>query len=167
MQIISDKIEAERKFLADVVGDMPECRKLEIFQTYLIRQNNENNRIRRIVENGNSLYIKTTKKAISEYERLEKEWQITPEEYDELMVLADPDKQTIHKVRRCFPWDNRMLELDTFITPQLPHCLLEIEDVAMDDIISFPPFLKIIDEVTKDVSYYNSIIAKQTKTRVQ
>ena len=167
MQIISDKIEAERKFLADVVGDMPECRKLEIFQTYLVRQNNENNRIRRIVENGNSLYIKTTKKAISEYERLEKEWQITPKEYDELMALADPDKQTIHKVRRCFPWDNRMLELDTFITPQLPHCLLEIEDVAMDDIISFPPFLKIIDEVTKDVSYYNSNIAKQTKTRVQ
>lgn len=159
MQVISDKIEAERKFLVDIIGELPECRELEIFQTYLKNQNGENSRIRKIIENGDTLYIKTTKKAISTFERLEKEWQITADEYERLMALANPQKQTIHKIRRGFMHDNRYLELDTFITPQLPHCLLEIEDVTADEVLSFPPCLKVLEEVTENPDYYNSNIA--------
>ena len=161
MQAISDKIEAERKFLVDVVAELPQCRELEIFQTYLKVQNGENSRIRKIIENGETIFIKTTKRSISSYERLEKEWQITAEEYEQLMSSADPQKQTIHKIRRGFAWDNRYLELDTFINPQLPHCLLEIEDVTADEVLSIPPCLKMLEEVTENPDYYNSNIARR------
>lgn len=161
MQILSDKIEAERKFLVDVVGVIPECRELEIVQTYLIKFNGFNNRIRKITENGNTVYIKTSKKTISSYERIEKEWQITREEYDDLMAMANPNKRPIHKIRQCIPWNNLTLELDTFISPTLPHRLLEIEDVAENEQLSFPPFIKVIEEVTGNPNYYNSNIAGQ------
>jgi len=57
-------------------------------------------------------------------------------------------------------WDGRYLELDTFLEPPLPHHLLEIEQVSMDDEISFPPFLKVVKEVTDDPEWYNMNIAK-------
>lgn len=78
-----------------------------------------------------------------------------------LMNSANPDKRTIHKLRRCFVWDNRYLELDTFVEPPLPHHLLEIEDAAADEGIVFPPFLKVIREVTDDPEWYNANIAKK------
>lgn len=161
MQLISDKIEAERKYLVDVVGELPQCRVLEIFQTYLMAENGENRRIRKITENGESVFIKTTKRALSSFERIEKEWVITSEEYEELMNYANPEKITIHKIRRGFMWDNRYLELDSFICPKLSHCLLEIEDVTKETIISFPPFLKVLEEVTDNPSYYNANIANK------
>ncbi len=51
------------------------------------------------------------------------------------------------------------MELDTFIEPPLPHHLLEIEHVSMEDEINFPPFLKVLREVTDDPEWYNAKIA--------
>lgn len=158
---IPEPIEMERKFLVDVVGEIPDSREMEIFQTYLYTQDNEEKRIRKRGEKGHYAYFLTTKKTVSASQRVEVERQITPSEYVNLMGTADPAKRTIHKRRRCFVWDNRYFELDTFISPKLPHCLLEIEDVAMDETISFPPFLKVIEEVTKNAEYYNMNIAKR------
>lgn len=158
---IPEPIEMERKFLVDVVGDIPDSREMEIFQTYLMERNGEESRARKRGENGHYAYFLTTKKFIKSNQRIEVERQITPSEYINLMNSANPDKQTIHKYRRCFVWDNRYYELDTFITPKLSHCLLEIEDVAEDEAISFPPFLKVIEEVTENPEYYNSEIAKR------
>lgn len=158
---IPEPIEMERKFLVDVVGDIPNSREMDIFQTYLIERNGEESRVRKRGENGHYAYFLTTKKFITSNQRIEVERQITPSEYINLMNSANPDKQTIHKHRRCFVWDNRYYELDTFVNPKLPHCLLEIEDVAEDEAISFPPFLKILEEVTDNSDYYNSNIAER------
>jgi CYTH domain-containing protein len=38
---------------------------------------------------------------------------------------------------------------------------LEIEDVAEDEAITFPPFLNVIEEVTDNPTYYNSNISKR------
>lgn len=158
---IPEPIEMERKFLVDVVGDIPDSREMDIFQTYLMERNGEESRIRKRGENGHYAYFLTTKKFITSNQRIEVERQITPSEYINLMNSANPDKQTIHKHRRCFVWDNRYYELDTFVSPKLPHCLLEIEGVAEDEAIYFPPFLNIIEEVTDNSNYYNSNIAKR------
>ena len=157
---IPEPIEMERKFLVDVVGEIPDSREIEIFQTYLSTQNGMEQRIRKRGENGHYAYFLTTKKPVSTSQRIEVERQITPSEFVNLMRTADPDKRPIHKCRRCFVWDNRYYELDTFINPKLPHCLLEIEDVSMDEVISFPSFLKVIEEVTENAEYYNANIAK-------
>ncbi len=158
---IPEPIEMERKFLVDIVGDIPDSREMEIFQTYLMERYGEESRVRKRGENGHYAYFLTTKKFITSNQRIEVERQITPPEYINLMNSANPDKQTIHKFRLCFVWDNRYYELDTFVNPKLPHCLLEIEDVAEDETVSFPPFLKVIEEVTDNSEYYNSNIAKR------
>ena len=158
---IPEPIEMERKFLVDVVGDISGSREMDIFQTYLMERNGEESRVRKRGENGHYAYFLTTKKFITSNQRIEVERQITPSEYINLMNSANPDKQTIHKLRRCFVWDNRYYELDTFVSPKLPHCLLEIEDVAEDETITFPPFLKILEEVTDNSDYYNSNIAER------
>lgn len=156
-------IEAERKFLADIVGSLPEHRQLDIYQTYLIEPDGERSRIRKCGEKGHFIYYQTKKKDISPYQRHEWERDITQEEYENMMAFADPGRQTIHKVRHCIAWDNRTLELDVFISPVLPHCLLEIEHVTEKTLISFPPFLRVLREVTEDPSFRNSNIATLTQ----
>lgn len=158
---IPEPIEMERKFLVDVVGEIPNSREMEIFQTYLTARNGEEPRIRKRGENGHYVYFLTTKKALTANQRVEVERIISPSEYVALKNAATPDKQEVHKLRRCFVWENRYYELDTFVSPKLPHCLLEIEDVTENELISFPPFLKIIEEVTDNPDYYNLNIAKR------
>ena len=156
-----EPIEAERKFLVEIVGEMPECRELEISQTYLNEKDGLEPRVRKRKENGQHVYFLTTKQFVSVNERVEIEREISQAEYEALLAEANPAKHTIHKRRQCFEWDNRYLELDTFIEPPLPHRLLEIEHVSMEDIISFPPFLKVFREVTDDPEWYNANIAKR------
>lgn len=158
---IPEPIEMERKFLVEVTGEIPESREMEIFQTYLTERDGTEPRIRKRGENGHYVYFLTTKKFLTDNQRIEIERQITPSEYVMLMNSANPDKRTIHKLRCCFVWDNRYLELDTFVEPPLPHHLLEIEDVAADEEIAFPPFLKVLREVTNDSAWYNANIAKR------
>lgn len=158
---IPEPIEMERKFLVEVTGEIPDSREMEIFQTYLTERDGTEPRIRKRGENGHYVYFLTTKKFLTDNQRIEVERQITPSEYVMLENSANPDKRTIHKLRRCFVWDNRYLELDTFVEPPLPHHLLEIEDVTADEEIAFPPFLKVLREVTDDPEWYNANIAKR------
>ena len=165
-----EPIEAERKFLVEIVGEMPKCRELEIFQTYLKEKDGLEPRVRKRKENGQYVYFLTTKQFVPGNpvnERVEIENEISKAEYEALLAEANPDKRTIHKRRQCFEYDNRYLELDTFIEPRLPHHLLEIEHVSMEDEIRIPPFLKVIDEVTENSEYYNSNISnRNNKTEV-
>lgn len=152
-------IEAERKFLVEIVGELPECRELEITQTYLKEKDGLEPRVRKRQENGKYVYFLTTKRFVSLNERVEIEREISKEEYEALLAEANPAKRPIHKRRQCFEWDNRYLELDTFLEPPRPHHLLEIEHVLMEDEISIPPFLKLLKEVTDDPEWYNANIA--------
>ncbi|MBO4645237.1 MAG: hypothetical protein J5642_01845 [Bacteroidales bacterium] len=156
----ADPIEAERKFLVEIVGELPECREFEITQTYLKEKDGLEPRVRKREENGQTVYFLTTKRFVSVNERVEIEREISQAEYETLLAEANPAKRPIHKRRQCFEWDGRYLELDTFLEPPRPHHLLEIEHVSMDDEISFPPFLKVIKEVTDDPEWYNANIAK-------
>lgn len=158
---IPEPIEAERKFLVDVVGEIPNSRVMEIYQTYIKINSDGESRIRKRGENGHFIYSLTTKRHLTGNQRIETERILTPSEYLALRGSADPEKQVIHKLRRCFVWDNRYYELDTFVSPKLPHSLLEIEDVTMDESISFPPFLNVVEEVTENTEYYNANIAKK------
>ena len=152
-------IEAERKFLVEILGELPKCRELEITQTYLKEKDGLEPRVRKRKENGKYVYFLTTKRFVSVNERVEIEREITQEEYEALLAEANPAKHPIRKRRQCFEWDGRFLELDTFVEPPLPHHLLEIEHVSMDDQISFPPFLNVLKEVTDDPEWYNTNIS--------
>lgn len=159
---VPEPIETERKFLVEQIGDLPAVgNESEIYQTYLKSVDGVEQRIRKRGENGHYIYFLTEKHKLQGAQRIEIERQISPSEYIELLQDADPMRQTIHKIRRCFVWDDQYFELDTFLSPQLPYMLLELEGLKDATDVHFPPFLKIVEEVTENPLYYNATIARR------
>lgn len=158
---VPEPIETERKFLVDVIGQLPKGNESEIYQTYLLAEHGVEQRLRKRGENGHYIYFLTEKHKLTGAQRIELERQITPSEYIDLLQTADPSRCTIHKLRRCFVWENQYFELDTFLEPQMQHLILEIEGLANPAEIKFPPFLKVLEDVTENANYYNGNIAKK------
>jgi len=159
---IPEPIETERKYRVEITGNLPaESVETEIFQTYLLPDGTEEVRLRKRGQNGHFIYFLTRKRTLYGNSRLENERQITPFEYVPYLAQADPSRTTIHKRRTCFVWENRYFELDTFVNPALPFSLLEIEDAEHHEDIQFPPFIKIIEDVTDNKEFYNSNLARK------
>ncbi|MDR1594965.1 MAG: AAA family ATPase [Prevotellaceae bacterium] len=158
---IPEPVETERKYRIEIAGDLPGQVETEIFQTYLLSSGEEEVRLRKRGQNGHYVYFLTVKRALEGNSRIETEKRISPSEYVALLKQADPDRQTIHKRRRCFVWQNQYFEVDTFISPDLPFSLLEIEDVKNHEDINFPPFIKVLEDVTDNKMYYNSSLARK------
>lgn len=170
-----EPIESERKFLVDIVGEFPaESRslsggqplfgtQLDIYQTYLLAQEGVEQRLRKRGENGHFIYLLTEKRKLEGSNRIEIETQISPSEYIARLQDADPTRRTIHKLRRCFVWQERYFELDTFLDPAIGHHLLEIESLPNTpaEAIQIPPFLKVVAEVTENPEYFNANIARR------
>ena len=76
-----------------------------------------------------------------------------------MLQQADPERIPIIKNRKNFVWDKQYFELDTFIEPKIGLHLLEVEGNGGNGEIHFPPFLKVVEDVTGNTKYYNSTIA--------
>ena len=90
-------LEIERKFLIrypdlNWLQHCPEARCTEIVQTYLLSRPGESRRVRSWTENGSTVYIRTFKQSLTDRTRIEREEQISPEEYDILLQKADPER---------------------------------------------------------------------------
>ncbi|MDR2970773.1 MAG: AAA family ATPase [Bacteroidales bacterium] len=163
---IPEPIETERKYVVELVGDLPDGSvETEIFQTYLQSDNGEELRLRKRGQNGHFIYFLTRKRTLHGNSRMECERQITPSEYVQHLAQADPNRTTIHKKRTCFVYENRYFELDTFVNPALPFSLLEIEDAERHEDIQFPPFIKIVEDVTDNKEFYNSNLANRKNNK--
>lgn len=158
---VPQPIEIERKYLVDVIGDIPNSNVSDIQQTYLLPLNGQERRIRMRGEDGNNIYFLTTKIRLAADRSYEQERRIDEKLYKELMQEANPAKRTVVKRRRCFVWKDQYFELDEFVEPQLEHQLLEIEDAERPEDVALPPFLRIVKDVTGNPDYYNSNIAKR------
>jgi CYTH domain-containing protein len=108
-------LEIERKFLIEY----PDCnfllsleklRVLNMTQTYLL----DDSRIRAIEENGETTYIKTVKKHITELVREEREWEISEEEYFSLLKNKKQGTNTIEKTRYAVEIGGTVYEIDVF-----------------------------------------------------
>lgn len=148
-------IEQERKYIVEVVGEIPNCTESEITQTYIQTEEDEEVRIRRRGKQGSYVYFLTKKKKVSETEQIETERKITPRHYVELLHMADPLRETIVKTRKNFVWHGQYFELDSYIQPNIGLNILEIEGVKEPENLKFPPFLKVIEDVTGKKEYYN------------
>jgi len=159
---IPEPIETERKYRVEISGCLPaDSVETEIFQTYLLSEGDEEVRLRKRGQNGHFIYFLTCKRTLHGNSRLENERQIIPLEYVHYLAQADPSRTTIHKRRTCFVWENRYFELDTFVNPALPFSLLEIEDAEHHEDIQFPPFIKVVEDVTDNKEFYNSNLARR------
>ena len=157
--------EIERKFLIQypnikALEANPDCRKVEIIQTYLKSGKNEEIRVRQRGENGHYIYIKTTKKKINELKRVEIETRISKDEYLSLLMEADTAKHPIRKNRYCLMYENQYFEIDIYPFWS-DKAIMELELTNENDEIHFPKDIKIIKEVTDDENYKNASLAEK------
>ena len=156
---IPQPIEDERTYIVELTGQLPESIESEITQTYLVADPDCEIRLRRRDWGGEVVNVHKTKKRISATEVLETERQVSNALYESLLQQADPYRATIRKTRRSFIWRGQFFQVDTFHEPINNLVLLETKGVAQQESVNFPPFLRVIEDVTGNPQYYNYNIA--------
>jgi CYTH domain-containing protein len=116
-------------------------------------------RLRRRSWHGEIVNVHKTKKRVSPTEVLETERQVSNALYESLLQQADPYRSTIHKTRRSFIWKGQYFELDTYHEPVDGLLILETKGIAEQESVNFPPFIKVVKDITGDKQYYNYNIA--------
>ena len=158
-----EPLEIERKFLIEYpdlkwLEAQPNCRKVEIIQTYLRSAPDVELRVRQRGENGSYIYYQTEKRTISGMKRVEVERRLTQSEYLRLLMNADTARRQIRKTRYCLMYENQYFEIDVYPFWN-DKAIAEIELADEQQTIMFPKELKIIREVTEDQSYKNAALA--------
>ena len=152
-------IEEERKYIVEVTGEIPEYIESDITQTYLVADPDCEVRLRRRGWNGKYVNVHLTKKKLSDTEELVTERQVNNNLYQSLLQQADPYRTTINKVRRSFIWKGQFFELDTYHGAHEGLVILEAKGIPMGEDVKFPPFLRVVADITGNKKYYNYNLA--------
>ena len=159
------KPEIERKFLIYRNEELDKhiSEKIDIVQTYLVRNTPDiQRRVRSMTSDGECRYFYTEKRFVSPVECEENERMITREEYDALLLQADKELVPIIKTRQILVFEGQRFEIDSYpFSSELATMELELE--SAEQYISFPPFVKMIKEVTGDKRYSNAALAAEGK----
>lgn len=158
-----EPFEIERKYLIEYpdlqkLENMPNCRKVDIIQTYLKSMNGEELRIRQRGEKGSYVYSKTLKRSITGAKRVEIEERLTQDDYLQLLMEADPEKYQIRKTRYCLTYENQYFEIDVYPFWK-DRAIAEIELRDENAAVIFPKEIRVIREVTEDENYKNAALA--------
>ncbi len=154
--------EIERKFLIEFpdLRELENYPKSEITQTYLKTENGMTSRVRKRVSGGAVKYYFTEKLRITDVKCIENERELDEKEYNELLKLADPERNAIHKTRYLIPIGDRTAEVDIYsFWNDRATAEVEMEDEKEEVIL--PEFLKVIREVTSEKAYKNASLAKR------
>ncbi len=150
----------ERKYLVEVVGRLPETIDSDILQTYLVSEPGAEIRLRRRSWTGGKVVnVHNTKKRTAPGEQIETERQVENALYESLLQQADPYRQSISKLRQSFIWKGQYFELDTYHGPLEGLVILETKGIADVEDVNFPPFIRVIKEITGNKEYYNYNLA--------
>ena len=163
--VSTDPYEIERKFLIEYPDtekfeNDPNCKRVEIIQTYLNSENGDEIRVRQRGENSNYIYFKTIKKKVSDIKRIEIETELSKDEYLTLLMNADTSKRQIRKTRYCLTFENKCFEIDVYPFWS-DKAIVEIELNDENEEILFPDCIKVIKEVTDDERYKNASLASR------
>ena len=161
-------LEIERKFLIKkpdlaLLESLPNCQKVEIIQTYLNSNDDEEIRIRQRGEVGSYIYTKTIKKKVKSATRQETEKRISQKEYLTLLNNADINLHQIKKTRYCLMHNNRYYEIDIYPFSK-ENAICEIELTDENEHFELPDFIHPIKEVTNDKKYSNRALAERIPT---
>ena len=156
---LAQPITEERKYVVEITGTVPDAIESDIVQTYLSSDPNTESRLRQRTWEGKCVYVLTTKTRISENEQVETERQITSNVYHSLLQQADPYRHTIRKHRMSFIWKGQYFEVDSFKEPINNLVILETKGVEDTEQVRFPPFIKVVKDITANTSYYNYNLA--------
>lgn len=152
-------ITEERKYIVELVGEIPNAIESEITQTYLTSDPGSEVRLRKRGWQGKYVYVHTIKKNTPGNEQVETERQIGVNMYESLLQQADPYRQTINKMRKSFIYKGQFFELDTYLSPVSNLQILETKGITDHEEVNFPPFIKVVEDITGRLEYYNYNIA--------
>lgn len=153
-------VEKERLYKVEVIGEIPGAIESQITQTYLVAEPGCEVRLRRREwSRGKVVNVHRSKKQISETQVIETERQVDNNLYEQMLQQADPYRSTIKKRRQSFIWMGQHFEIDTFLEPVSDLVILQSKGVAEQESVKFPPFVKVLEDVTGNVRYYNYHIA--------
>lgn len=146
--------ENRRRFLVNVVGEIPYGVEADIYQTYIDNEDGTTTRIRKRGLRGNYVYFISSKKTFKgKSKTIITERQINPDEYLNYLNRATTARnEIVHKMRKSFIWAKQYFELDTFIEPHNNLQLLEVNSIS-DLSPKFPTFIEVIEEVTNNPKY--------------
>ena len=152
--------EQERLYKVEIIGEIPGAIESDITQTYLVAEPGCEIRLRRREwSRGKVVIVHRSKKRISDKEVIETERQVDNNLYEQMLQQADPYRSTIKKRRRSFIWKGQHFEIDTFMEPVNDLVILQSKGVAEEESVKFPPFIRVIEDVTGNSHYYNYNIA--------
>ncbi|MBR0156478.1 MAG: AAA family ATPase [Clostridia bacterium] len=160
-----EPLEIERKYLIEYpdiaeLESLPNCRRIEISQTYLTAPDGEERRVRQRGSDGHYMYYETIKKKISSLKRVEVERRLSQSEYLRLLMEADPEKRPIRKTRYCLTEGHRCFEIDVYPFWN-DRAIVEVELSDENEQVALPRRFRLIRDVTDDPSYKNSELAKR------
>lgn len=154
-------IEQEKKYLIEYpsLDDLskynPVCSHIE--QVYLL-SNVGSHRIRKRSVDGYDTYFETIKIRITDSMCTELEHIISKDDYISLLGNANPKKCPIIKDRYCFLYDGQYFELDLFpFWDDKAFMELELRDESQ--LITLPPEISVIKDVSDDKHYKNNYLA--------
>ena len=153
-------LETERKFVIekpdiDALATLPDFSVSRITQTYLVSEPRVTHRVRARERDGVTVYTECKKIRLSPVTCREEETEITKEEYGSRLACRRPDSATVEKTRVTFRHGERLFEVDIYPAWH-KSCIMEVELPSEDTPVDFPPFIKIIREVTGDKRYSNA-----------
>jgi CYTH domain-containing protein/predicted ATPase len=152
----------ERKYKVEVIGELPDdFTESEISQTYLSCEPDCEVRLRRRGWGGKWVNVHTTRKRISQKEEIVTERQLNNNLYETMLALADPERQTIHKLRKSFIWKGQYFELDTYLDQLQGLVILETKGITEHKSVKFPPFIRVLEDITGSLKYYNYNLARR------
>ena len=160
-----EPLEIERKFLirrpTEELLRQHSSGWLDMEQIYLTRrQRGENRRIRCSVRDGEARYHYNEKIRLSSVTRIEREWEISEEEYAALRREADPECAAITKRRWLVPHGELTLEVDVFPFWQR-QAFCEAELSHEEQAVELPAWMELLREVTDEDGYTNHALARQ------
>lgn len=159
-------IETERKFLIRMLSRdiLDGCEGSYIVQTYIMPEDSKGCTTDRIrsrtpLRGGETVYLRTKKKRISDLSSYEEEIIISKDEYNALLLRRIPDMADIVKERYLLPFGSLIFEID--IHPFWhDRAVMEVELPEEDFPFEIPPGIEVIREVTGDGRYKNKSLAK-------
>ena len=157
--------ETERKYLIEYpdiayLEKLPNCKRVEIIQTYLKSSDDTEIRVRQRGADGSYIYYRTEKRRVTDQTRIEIEERLSQEEYLRLLMEADTSLHSIRKTRYCLTENNLYYEIDIYPF-WTKNAILEIEMRDENQEIVMPGHIEVIREVTSDRRYSNYQIARE------
>ncbi|MBQ7990458.1 MAG: hypothetical protein IJ080_02400 [Oscillospiraceae bacterium] len=154
-------LEIERKFLIHLTPQIREraASYTDIVQTYLVKTDDLQRRVRRSDTDGTVTYTYTLKRFLSPKVREEYERIIDRDEYERLLCEADAELAPVVKTRYIIEYMSQRFEADVYPFSDR-YATIELELSSEDQPITLPDFIDVVKEVTGDHSYSNSVLAQ-------